>query len=70
MLLVKPVELEARMVSSVPNDSVPFNYSFTVVLTLLCVNAFLILVQNNFKSRGYLGFEPVTLVMYSLVFEI
>ena len=64
VLLVKPVVLEV-MSDDYWRFSLDIFLSFIIVFIYLFIyfkSLLFFFEQNNFKNRGYLGFEPVTLV--------
>ena len=69
VLLVKPVVLEV-MTDDYWRFSLDTFFSFIIYLFIYIFIYFKPLLfffeQNNFKNRGYLGFEPVTLVSMSI----
>ena len=66
VLLVKPVVLEVMTDDCWCFSSYIFFYHLLMCLFIYFKSLLFFFEQNNFKNRGYLGFEPVTLVSMSI----
>ena len=69
VLLVKPAVLEV-MTDDYWRFSLDIFLSFIIVFIYLFIyfkSLLFFFEQNNFKNRGYLGFEPVTLVSMFII---